>query len=196
MSRFGNEPGPKLHKIKSNMLLENGRFFRVVITLPSIEYRIESENFKFVKTLTRAELAPFLQICFHDWHKDAITMLMRTSIFEKQLIEVQFRAANGLSLRPPGKDGKRVQGRRTDPPSFDQINKRISNKLMAKKQEVTRRSHSLIPGQCSHEGSLKDIAEKNDDEPYNNAEAVKEAKRAELSDLSVMDSQVSTPKKQ
>lgn len=60
------------------MLLDNGRFFRIVITLPSIEYRIESENFKFMKTLTLSELAPFIQSYFQDWHKEAISMLMRT----------------------------------------------------------------------------------------------------------------------
>ena len=88
LSRYGLELGPKLHKIKSNFLLDNGRFFRIVITMPSIEYRIESENFKFMKTLTRGELNPFLHSCFQDWHKEAINLLMRTSIFEKQLIEV------------------------------------------------------------------------------------------------------------
>ena len=88
----------------------------------------------------------------------------------------------------------------TDPPSFDQINKRITNKLMKKKQEVTRRSHSLIPGQCNHEGSMKDKAaddnDKNEDEPRDDLEAVQEAKDVLQSDMSVMESQVSTPKKQ
>ena len=51
--------------------------YRVVIRCPSIEYGISSQNFLFLKTLTREEGKGFFSAMFGDWHTEAIQLLMK-----------------------------------------------------------------------------------------------------------------------
>ena len=42
----------KVHKIKSTLLMADGKSFRLFITMPSVAYHLEAEQFQFVKTLS------------------------------------------------------------------------------------------------------------------------------------------------
>jgi len=51
--------------------------YKVIIRLPSIEYSIPAKNFTFIKTLTVAEIAEFVEAKFFDWHLMLIDTLRR-----------------------------------------------------------------------------------------------------------------------
>lgn len=42
----------RLHKLKSSLLLPDNRDFKVIISMPRIEYRLDCDNFTFIKTLS------------------------------------------------------------------------------------------------------------------------------------------------
>ena len=53
-----------LHKIKSHLLTPDNKEYKVIITLPKIEYTIDSENFIFIKTLNKFELQDYIPVLF------------------------------------------------------------------------------------------------------------------------------------
>lgn len=135
----------KVHKIKSSLLNEKGQSFRLIITMPSVAYRLEAEQFHFVKTLSMREIYPFMKRNFNEWHSDMLKHLMANEYFEKQLNEIRFRASHGLVVRP-SKQVIKKQGRERQPPSLEIINKRLSTKASERAQQAMRLSHSRIPG--------------------------------------------------
>lgn len=82
---FFNQPEytSKVHKIKSSLLTEEGQSFRLIITMPSIAYRLEAEQFHFVKTLTMREIYGYIKRNFNEWHSEMLTHLMGNEYFEK-----------------------------------------------------------------------------------------------------------------
>jgi hypothetical protein len=54
-------------KIKTNLLWEGHKLLKAIISLPRIEYIIESDNFMFTKYLSSLELKSYLESFFQDW---------------------------------------------------------------------------------------------------------------------------------
>ena len=48
--------------------MDNGKLYRVLITMPRIEYSIESSDFSIVKVLNASELAEYTSDLYIDWH--------------------------------------------------------------------------------------------------------------------------------
>lgn len=46
----------RLHKLKTSLLLPDNRDYKVIISMPRIEYRIDCDNFTFIKTLSVANI--------------------------------------------------------------------------------------------------------------------------------------------
>jgi hypothetical protein len=63
-------------EIQTSMCINNTDF-RVVIRCPFIEYHIPSQNFLFLKTLTREEGRLFFKAMFAEWHTSSIQLLMK-----------------------------------------------------------------------------------------------------------------------
>jgi hypothetical protein len=55
------------NRIKSSVMFENRKFYDVVIELPRIEYRVESENFTIAKALTLDEVLVLCRKKFINW---------------------------------------------------------------------------------------------------------------------------------
>ena len=49
----------RLHKLKTNLLMPDGRDFKVIISMPKIEYRLDCDNFTFIKTLNWANIQEY-----------------------------------------------------------------------------------------------------------------------------------------
>ena len=52
--------------------MENGKQYRVIITMPRIEYSIESSDFSIIKVLNPAELAAYTGDMYFEWHMIAL----------------------------------------------------------------------------------------------------------------------------
>ena len=88
--------------------MENNKSYKVIISLPRIEYSNQSENFIFIKVLNSEEVAEYLSCGFADWHKTALQQLQRYSMFNQQLLDIQNRVEVGVNLksRTFGRSGK------------------------------------------------------------------------------------------
>ena len=62
------ESNYRLHKLKSNLLLPDGRDFKVIISMPRIEYRLDCDNFTFIKTLSWVNIQEYKKAFFQNWH--------------------------------------------------------------------------------------------------------------------------------
>ena len=92
----GGEANYRLHKLKSNILLQDGRDFKIIISMPRIEYRLDCDNFTFIKTLSWANIQEYQKVLFQNWHMIVIKQLMSYEKFHKQILEVSFRQDIGL----------------------------------------------------------------------------------------------------
>lgn len=72
-----------LHKLKTSILLSDNRDFKVIISMPRIEYRIDCENFTFIKTLSPSNIQDYQKSLFQGWHLTAIQQLMSYEKFQK-----------------------------------------------------------------------------------------------------------------
>ena len=52
--------------------MANNKDYKVIVTLPRIEYSIPSENFTFIKVLSLPEATEYTSCYFADWHNIAI----------------------------------------------------------------------------------------------------------------------------
>ena len=48
--------------------MQNNKLYRAIISMPRIEYRIESSDFSIVKVLNVSELHEYTSSLFMDWH--------------------------------------------------------------------------------------------------------------------------------
>ena len=72
----------RLHKLKTSLLLNDSRDFKAVISMPRIEYRIDCNNFNFIKTLSLSNIVEYQRALFQGWHLIAIQQLMSYEKFQ------------------------------------------------------------------------------------------------------------------
>jgi len=88
-----------MHRIKTHLLTEDNKEYKVLIRLPRLEYMIESDNFCFIKTLSLAEFKEFQLSLFADWQDLAIKHLNTNGKFQMMLLDIRQRINNGLNLK-------------------------------------------------------------------------------------------------
>ena len=147
-TEIGKANTSNIHKLKTSLLLPDNRDFKVVISMPRIEYRIDCDHFAFVKTLSMTNLNEYRSAFFQSWHLIAIQQLMSYDKFKQQLLDVAYRIDNGLAQQA---QSKKQNGKQLEPMTIESRNNRLSRKKIKKQRSLARRSHSCIPGQCSHE---------------------------------------------
>lgn len=82
--RLGNHNEQIIHKIKTHLLTNDNVDYKVIITMPRLEYSIQnSEHFNFIKTLDWQEVSEYMGSFFHDWHQIAIKHLMNHDLFKE-----------------------------------------------------------------------------------------------------------------
>ena len=59
-------------KIKSQIMLEDGQSYKVILTPPSIEYVVDSQAFQVIKYINKDNLSMLFQNYFQDWHLQAL----------------------------------------------------------------------------------------------------------------------------
>jgi len=80
--QFKVQPVPlAIKKIVSHLMMENGESYKVVITPPSLEYFIDSQNCRFVKYLTSTHVKKFTTRIFADWEQISFRILDETPNF-------------------------------------------------------------------------------------------------------------------
>ena len=71
----------------------------MIISLPRIEYAIESENFYFTKTLTFEELQPHMDGLFQDWHLVGLNQLEQIKEFNQALLDIKSVTQTGKEVK-------------------------------------------------------------------------------------------------
>lgn len=100
--------------------------------MPSIEYRIASDNFCFMTTLNNQQLSEYFTSYFQSWHLLAVQQLMRYEKFKQQLMEISCRIQCGIAYRGV----KRGQnGTAKEPMNIEARIQRISKKRLEKEKD-------------------------------------------------------------
>ena len=76
-----------MKKIKTSFLA-NGKFLKILIKMPSIEYKIDVSNCSIIKTLGYQEIQEYYNTLFQEWHELALKHLESHSLFNELLLEI------------------------------------------------------------------------------------------------------------
>lgn len=121
-------------------MIQNGTSFNVVITPPSLEYTVESENYTIIKYLDLVDCHKFLSSLFVDWHLTALSILTSTKNFEEQIFDIESLVQNRASNRS-------ISSREVQVPSgIRNRNFRLTANLEKKLIKEAKEGHSLVPG--------------------------------------------------
>lgn len=63
-------------------MMPDSRDYKAIISMPKIEYRIDCNNFTFIKTLSIANIQEYQRALFQGWHLIAIQQLMSYEKFQ------------------------------------------------------------------------------------------------------------------
>lgn len=117
-----------------------------MIRMPRLEYKLDSDNFLFIKTLSQEQTTEFLDSLFHNWQELAMEQLQSIPDFNRALLDIQSTL----------KAGQSVKGKYSLTPSDLKLmdtqtrNYRLSNLAQQHERDKAFNDHSKVPGQCSH----------------------------------------------
>jgi hypothetical protein len=80
-------------------MTENNIQYKVIISMPKIEYSVQSENFTFIKTLSLFEVQEYLSVAFMDWHAIALKQLEFQPKFNQHLLDITNKINCGFNIK-------------------------------------------------------------------------------------------------